>query len=71
LIVIDLKLVRDDPDRVRASQRTREADESLVDVLLAADDARRAAVARADRLRAEQKTISREVRSATPAPAGV
>jgi seryl-tRNA synthetase len=62
--VIDLKLLRDDPDRVRASQRTRGADESLVDVLLAADDARRSAVARADSLRAEQKTLGREVAKA-------
>ena len=64
--VIDLKLVRDDPDRVRASQRLRGADESLVDALLAADDARRAAVSRADALRAEQKLVSRDVARATP-----
>jgi seryl-tRNA synthetase len=64
--VIDLKLVRDDPDRARASQRTRGADESLIDALLSADDARRAAVSRADRLRAEQKTIGREVAQAVP-----
>jgi seryl-tRNA synthetase len=64
--VIDLKLVREDPDRVRASQRVRGADDALVDVLLAADDARRAAVARADTLRAEQKTIGREVAAAAP-----
>jgi seryl-tRNA synthetase len=62
--VIDLKLVRDDPDRVRASQRLRGADESMVDALLSADDARRSAVARADSLRAEQKTIGREVAQA-------
>ncbi len=64
--MIDLKLVRDDPDRVRASQRARGADESLVDVLLAADDARRSAVARADGLRGEQKILGREVQQATP-----
>jgi seryl-tRNA synthetase len=64
--VIDLKVVRDDPDRVRASQRLRGADEGLVDALLAADDARRAAVARADSLRAEQKALSREVGKASP-----
>ncbi|MDT4924610.1 MAG: seryl-tRNA synthetase [Pseudonocardiales bacterium] len=64
--MIDLKLVRDDPDRARTSQRTRGADESLIDALLSADDARRAAVSRADRLRAEQKTISREVKQAGP-----
>ena len=63
--MIDLKLVRDDPDRVRASQRVRGADEALVDALLAADDARRSAVARADNLRGEQKAIGRQVASAS------
>jgi seryl-tRNA synthetase len=65
ICVIDLRLLRDDPDLVRASQRARGADESLVDVLLAADEARRAAIARADNLRAEQKMVSQSVRSAT------
>jgi seryl-tRNA synthetase len=64
--VIDLKTVRDDPERVRASQRMRGDDESLVDALLAADVARRAAVTRADALRAEQKTLSRSVSTASP-----
>jgi seryl-tRNA synthetase len=64
--VIDLKLLRDDPDRVRESQRLRGADPSLVDALLAADDARRAAVSRADALRAEQKAVSKSVASASP-----
>jgi seryl-tRNA synthetase len=63
--VIDLKLLRDDPERVRASQRLRGADESVVDALLAADEKRRAAVARADSLRAEQKTVSRSVAQAS------
>jgi seryl-tRNA synthetase len=49
---------------VRASQRVRGADESLVDALLAADDTRRGAVARADGLRAEQKALGREVAAA-------
>src|SRR5690349_13248259 len=35
--VIDLRLVREQPDVVRASQRARGADESLVDALLEAD----------------------------------
>jgi seryl-tRNA synthetase len=63
--VIDLRLVRDDPERVRASQRLRGADEGLVDVLLAADDVRRTAVARADGLRAEQKALGRKVAAAS------
>ena len=63
--MIDLRLLRDNPDLVRASQRARGGDESLVDALLAADEARRAAVALADNLRAEQKAVSQSVRSAS------
>jgi seryl-tRNA synthetase len=66
LDVIDLRLVRADPDRARASQRARGADESLVDALLAADEVRRAAVTRTDDLRAEQKALGREIPKATP-----
>jgi seryl-tRNA synthetase len=64
--VIDLRVLRDDPDAVRASQRTRGADESLVDALVAADAARRDVVQRANDLRAEQKTASQAVRGASP-----
>jgi seryl-tRNA synthetase len=66
--VIDLKLLRDDPDRVRASQRARGEDPDLVDVALAADERRRAAVTRYDSLRAEQKTIGKQVAAAGKGP---
>ncbi|MCA1712552.1 MAG: serine--tRNA ligase [Actinobacteria bacterium] len=64
--MIDLKLLRDDPERLRESQRARGEDPALVDALLAADESRRGAVSRADDLRAEQKTVSASVRSASP-----
>ena len=64
--MIDLKLLRDDPDRVRASQVARGDDPALVDALLAADEARRTAVTAADNLRAAQKEVSQAVKSATP-----
>ena len=64
--MIDLRVVRDHPELVRASQRARGADESLVDALLAADAERRHRVAEADALRAEQKAMSNSVRSAGP-----
>ncbi|HEY5335023.1 MAG TPA: serine--tRNA ligase [Mycobacteriales bacterium] len=64
--MIDLRALRDDPDRVRASQAARGEPDDVVDALLAADEARRAAVTRADGLRAEQKAASQAVRSATP-----
>ncbi|GAB2473504.1 serine--tRNA ligase [Jatrophihabitans fulvus] len=64
--MLDLKQLRDDPEAARASQRTRGADPGLVDALLAADDLRRAAVARADSLRSEQKAISKQIGQASP-----
>lgn len=64
--MIDLKLLREDPDRVRRSQVGRGEDPNLVDALLAADTARRSAIAAADNLRAEQKTASRSVGAASP-----
>jgi seryl-tRNA synthetase len=64
--VIDLKLLREDSERVRASQRARGEDPGLVDALLAADTARRAAISTADNLRAEQKAASKRVGSASP-----
>src|SRR4051812_43955236 len=63
--VIDLKLLRENPDAVRASQRARGEDPALVDALRKADTARRAAVSAADNLRAEQKAVSREVGAAS------
>jgi seryl-tRNA synthetase len=64
--VIDLKQLRDNPDAVRSSQRARGEDPGLVDVLLDADAKRRAAVSAADNMRAEQKTVSKQVGSASP-----
>jgi seryl-tRNA synthetase len=65
--VIDLSLVRDNPELIRASQRARGASEEVVDALIRADQRRRAAVSRADTLRAEQKAVSNSVRAAAPA----
>jgi seryl-tRNA synthetase len=64
-VVIDLKLLREDPDRVRASQRARGEDPGLVDALLQSDAARRSAISAADNLRAEQKAASRAVGQAS------
>ncbi|HEU0190677.1 MAG TPA: serine--tRNA ligase [Mycobacterium sp.] len=63
--MIDLNLLRDDPDRVRRSQTSRGEDPALVDALLTADAARRSAIAAADGLRAEQKAASRSVGAAS------
>ncbi|MXP21527.1 serine--tRNA ligase [Gordonia sp. HNM0687] len=59
--MIDLKILRENPDLVRTSQRTRGEDPGLVDALLDADAARRAAIVEADGLRAEQKALGKQV----------
>jgi seryl-tRNA synthetase len=59
--VIDIKLLRDDPDLVRASQRARGEDEGVVDAILTADERRRGSLTAYERLRAEQKSIGKDV----------
>jgi seryl-tRNA synthetase len=59
--VIDLRLLREDPEAVRASQAARGESTAIVDELLAADAARREAVQRFEALRAEQKQLSRQL----------
>ena len=63
--MIDLKLLRDNPDAVRESQKNRGEDPALVDTLLAADTARRTAISSADSLRADQKAASKKVGAAS------
>lgn len=59
--MIDLRLLREDPDRIRASQRVRGESTEVVDELLRADEARRSATQRSEALRAEQKSLSKQV----------
>ncbi len=63
--VIDLRLLREDPDRVRASQRARGEDVALVDALLSADERRRSSGVRFDELRSEQKSLGKLIPKAT------
>ncbi|RKT79957.1 seryl-tRNA synthetase [Terracoccus luteus] len=62
--MIDIKLVRDEPDRVRASQAARGEDPGVVDAILAADEQRRSALGEFESLRAEQKLVSKSVGAA-------
>jgi seryl-tRNA synthetase len=63
--VIDLRLLREDPDLIRASQRLRGESTELVDALLRADEERRAATQRFETVRAEQKSIGKDVAKAS------
>jgi seryl-tRNA synthetase len=65
--VIDLRELREDPDRFRASQRARGEDPALVDQVLAADELRRSSAVRFDTLRAEQKTLGKQIPKAAGA----
>ncbi|WP_300344429.1 serine--tRNA ligase [Nesterenkonia sp.] len=62
--MIDIKDLIDDPEKYKASQRARQADESAVDKLIAAHEARSAAITRFETLRAEQKAHGKKVAQA-------
>lgn len=62
--MIDIKYIRENPDVVRASQRGRGEDPTIVDQVLTADEARRAAIVEFEALRAEQNIFSKVVGAA-------
>jgi seryl-tRNA synthetase len=64
--VIDVKVLRADPDRVKASQRARGESETIVDEALAADATRRSSIAAYEGLRAEQKELGKKIPKASP-----
>ena len=62
--MIDIKFIRENPDAVRASQKGRGEDTSIVDQLLKLDETRRTAITEFETLRAEQNTLSKSVGAA-------
>ncbi|HOI04405.1 MAG TPA: serine--tRNA ligase, partial [Dermatophilaceae bacterium] len=65
--MIDIKLVRDNPDVVRRSQQARGEDPAIIDAILAADETRRSSLAQFEAARAEQKSFGKQVAAAAPA----
>ncbi len=63
--MIDLRTLREDPDRLRASQRARGEDDSVVDRLLELDERRRGALPSFESLPAEQKPVGKSVARAS------
>ena len=59
--MIDPRLLRENPDLLRESQRRRGEDVDLVDRLLELDAVRRSAQAAYDEIRAEQKQLSKRI----------
>ena len=62
--MIDIKVLRESPDLVRASQSARGEDVTLVDRVIAADEIRRSAIVKFEALKAEQNALSKSVGSA-------
>ena len=62
--MIDIKLIRENPELVKSSQRGRGEDEKIVDQLLELDSKRRDAIATFEALRAEQNQLSKSVGAA-------
>ena len=63
--MIDMRVIRETPDLVRQSQEKRGEDPSLVDQVAEADVARRLALQQFEALRAQQKSVSREIGKAS------
>ena len=57
--MIDPRLLRDDPDALRAAQRRRGEPTELVDDLVAADESRRSSIAAFETVRSEQKNVGK------------
>ena len=62
--MIDLQLLRENPDAIKASQRARGGDEAVVDLAREADANRRSALSEFEQLRAEQNQHSKLVAQA-------
>lgn len=59
--MLDLRQIREDPDKFKAGLRKRGRDPRAIDDVLEADRRRRALLAQIERLRAEQKRASAEI----------
>jgi seryl-tRNA synthetase len=60
-MMFDLRLIREQPDRVRDALRRRGDDPTRVDAILAADEERRKSLADLEALRNQRNTLSKEI----------
>jgi seryl-tRNA synthetase len=59
--MLDINIIREQPDLVRTALDNRQSDSSLVDAVLKADERRRAVLTRAERLKAERNAASKDI----------
>ncbi len=63
--MIDARILRDDPDAVRAAQQRRGLPTELVDELISADEQRRSSISAYEAVRGEQKNLGKLIPKAT------
>ena len=63
--MIDVRVLREDPDRIRAAQKHRGGSAEVVDELLGLDAARRQSIATYEKARAEQKVLGKQISKAS------
>ena len=59
--MLDINLIRENPDIVRDALRKRQADPQPVDQVLKLDDERRTLIQQVEALKAERNTVSKEI----------
>ncbi len=59
--MLDMNLIREQPDRVRKSLRDRQMDALVVDSILQLDERRRSLLAEAEALKARRNAVSKEI----------
>lgn len=65
--MLDLKLIREQPEYIKQQLARFEADPTLVDRVLAFDEARRVQIRKAEELKARRNTVSKEISKMTDA----
>ena len=59
--MLDLNLIRENPDLIRTSLKNRQMDASPVDEILQLDEKRRALLHEVEALKAERNAVSKEI----------
>ena len=59
--MLDINLIRENPDIVRKALKDRQSDPAPVDAILKLDEQRRALLVEAETLKAERNAVSKEI----------
>ncbi len=59
--MLDIRLIRENPEIVREALRKRQADDAVVDSIVALDERRRTILSEVEKLKAERNTVSKEI----------